>query len=233
MVGPATAASIPARTARIETLGSVGIRSPPCLRRPNQRLLEVLTMQTSGIERREFLKKAGIGSAALASFPALADAAWADDDRRRRRRRFYFQAVSGQAATITGGDAILMSGCGSFTRRSVEGGGEFVHFDGTAIPSPDYIATGSWRATRLLSFEEIGTWGVGVAGILELGIKLIPCDARVIRGATLKIVCNIGPAGLVTDPFQQEGFTLTVPGLTPFAPFTPPLGLTFFTRRCP
>ena len=64
-------------------------------------------------------------------------------------------------------------------------------------------------------------------------IKLIPCDGPVIRGATLKIVCYIGPAGLATDPFQQEGFTLTVPGRTPFSPFTPPVGLTFFSRRCP
>jgi len=189
-------------------------------------------MKRSGIERREFLKRAGAGSAGLAAFPALADAAWAHDERDHRRRRYYFQAVSGQAATITGGEAIIMSGCGSFGRRSVRGGGEFVHFNGTTIPSSDFIATGSWRATRFLSFEEIGTWGVGVAGILEMLIKLIPCDGPAIRGATLKIVCNIGPAGLVTDPFQQEGFTLTVAGLAPFSPFTPNLGLTFFTRPC-
>jgi hypothetical protein len=186
----------------------------------------------SGIERREFLKRAGAGSAALAAFPALAEASWAHDDDDDRRRRFYFQAVSGQAATLAGGESILMSACGSFTHRSVRGGGEFVHFDGTKIPSPDFINTGSWRATRFVSFVEVGTWGVGVSGILEMEIKLIPCDGLVVRGATLKIVCNIGPAGLVTEPFQQEGFTLTVPGLAPFSPFTPPVGLTFFSRRC-
>jgi hypothetical protein len=190
-------------------------------------------MARRGIERRELFKRAGIGSAALASFPALAGAAWAeDDDDDGGRRRFYFQALSGQAATLRGGEAIIMSACGSFGQRSVRGGGEFVHFDGTKIPSPDFIATGSWRATRFVSFEEIGTFGVGVAGILEMGIKLIPCEGPVVRGATLKIVCNIGPAGLVTDPFQEEGFTLTVPGLAPFSPFTPPIGLTFFTRPC-
>ena len=190
-------------------------------------------MDRSGIERREFLKRAGAGSVGLAGLPALADAAWADAARDRKRRRFYFQAVSGQAATISGGQSIIMSGCGSFTKRRVHGGGEFVHFDGTKIPSPDFIATGSWRASRLLSFEQIGTWGVGVAGILVMRIRLFPCDAPVIRGATLEIVCNIGPAGLVTDPFQQEGFTLTVPGLAPFRAFTPNLGLTFFTGPCP
>ena len=188
-------------------------------------------MERRGIERRELFKRAGIGSAALASFPALAGAAWAQDDD-RGRRRFYFQALSGQAATLRGGEAIIMSACGSVGDRSVRGGGEFVHFDGTRIPSPDFINTGSWRATRFVSFEEIGTFGVGVAGILEMEIKLIPCEGPAVRGATLKIVCNIGVAGLETEPFQQEGFTLTVPGLAPFSPFTPPAGLTFFTRPC-
>jgi hypothetical protein len=190
-------------------------------------------MNSSAIERREFIKRAGAGSAALAAFPALADAAWAHDERDHRRRRFYFQALSGQAATLAGGETILMSACGSFGRRSVRGGGEFIHFDGRGpLPSRDFIATGSWRATHFLSFQEIGTWGVGVAGVLEMLIKLIPCDGPTIRGATLKIVCNLGPAGLVTSPFQQEGFTLTVPGVPPFSAFTPNLGLTLLTAPC-
>jgi hypothetical protein len=190
-------------------------------------------MERRGIERRELFKRAGIGSAALATFPALAGAAWADDDDDGGgRNRFYFQALSGQAATVGGGESIIMNGCGSFGHRSVRGGGEFVRFDGRQIPSPDVIATGSWRATRFLSFEEVGTFGVNVSGILEMEIKLIPCEGRVVRGARLKIVCNIGVAGLETEPFQQEGFTLTIPGLAPFSPFTPPLGLTVFTQPC-
>ncbi|MGH2709335.1 MAG: hypothetical protein ACRDJK_13735, partial [Actinomycetota bacterium] len=93
-----------------------------------------------------------------------------------------------------------------------------------------FIATGSWRATRFLSFQEIGTWGVGVAGILEINIKLIPCDRPVIREASLVVVCNIGPAGLATG--RPEGFVLAVRGMEPFSPFHPELGLTFFTRPC-
>jgi hypothetical protein len=186
-------------------------------------------MQGRRIERRELLKRAGIGSAALAAFPALGGAAWASDAD-DGGMRFYFQAVSGQAATIGGGESILMSGCGSFSDRAVRGGGEFVHFDGTKIPSPDFIATGSWRATRFVSFQEIGTFGVGVAGILEIEIKLVPCDGPVITGASLVVVCNIGPAGLTTG--RPEGYVLTVPGMTPFSPFHPELGLTFFTRPC-
>jgi hypothetical protein len=182
------------------------------------------------MERKEFLKRAGVGSVVLASFPAFAGPAWAhkNDD---GRTGFVFQAASGQATTLPGGESIIMSGCGRFEGSKVQGGGEFVHFDGTHIPSPAFISTGSWKARRVLSFTEIGTFGVGVAGILELAITMRPCEGKQFA-ATLKIVCNIGPAGLVTSPFQQEGFTLTIPGVTPFAPFTPNIGLTFFTRDC-
>jgi hypothetical protein len=80
-----------------------------------------------------------------------------------------------------------MSGCGSFGAHSAGGGGEFVHVDGTKILSSDFIVPGNWRATRFVRFEEIGTWGVGVSGILELEIKLLPCDGPVIRGVTLVV----------------------------------------------
>jgi hypothetical protein len=191
-----------------------------------------MTERVVGIKRKEFLKRAGVGAVVVASAPTFADVAWAHDDDDDDRRRFYFQAASGQASALNLGETILMSGCGSFRESSVRGGGEFVHFDGRKIPSPDFIATGTWKARRVLSFQEIGTWGVAVAGILEMRINLIPCEGRAIRGATLEVVCNLGPAGLVTSPFQQEGFTLTVPGLAPFRAFTPNVGLTFFTRRC-
>jgi hypothetical protein len=184
------------------------------------------------MERSDFLKKAGIGSVALASVPALAEVAWAHDDDDDGPLRFYFVALSGQAPTVTGGDSIAMSGCGSFTERRVRGGGEFVHFDGTRFGDPDnVIATGSWKARRFLSFHEQGTWGVAVSGILRMEIRLLPCDGPVIRGATLEIVCNLAPAGIF-NPGTTEGFTLAVPGLAPFRAFMPNIGLTLFTRPC-
>jgi hypothetical protein len=182
------------------------------------------------MERKEFLKRAGLGSAALASFPALTEAALAQGG--RGRRRFHFVALSGVAPTLTGGDGIVMAGRGTFTRSEAEGLGDFVHFDGTKIPSTDFIATGKWTVGRLLSFEQVGAWGTLVAGIAEFRIRLRPCEGPS-RRATLKVVCNIGPAGIITDPFQQEGFTLTLPGGVTFSPFTPNIGLTVFTRGCP
>jgi len=88
------------------------------------------------MERREFLKKAGLGSVAFASFPFLAEVASAAEAVDDGRTKFYFMAVSGLAPTLTGGETIVMSGSGHFGGARVEGGGEFVRFDGTQIPSP-------------------------------------------------------------------------------------------------
>jgi hypothetical protein len=185
------------------------------------------------MDRKEFLKKAGVGSAALASLPALAGAAWADgeDDDDGRRLRFYLVALSGVAPAITAGDSLLMAGCGSFMEGNVRGGGDFNHFDGTNFGTPDnLVATGKWRATQFLSFEEVGTWGVGVSGVLRVEIQLRPCEGEVISGATLEIVCNLAPAGITTG--GVEGFTLDIPGVATFRQFVPNIGLTLFTRRC-
>jgi hypothetical protein len=194
-------------------------------------------MDQRELDRAELLKRAGVVTA-LASFPVLTEVAWADDsddDFEGRRRRFYFVALSGVEESVTAGDSIAMAGCGSFNPvgRRVHGRGEFVHFDGTNFGTPDnVIRTGHWRATRLISFQEIGTWGVGVAGILEMRARLTPCEGRVIRGARITVVCNLSPAGIITSPFQQEGFTLSLPNGVTFSPFTPNIGLTLFTRRC-
>jgi hypothetical protein len=190
------------------------------------------------MERQEFLKRAGVGSIAL-SFPALADVAWAhdDDDDDDRRTKFYFVALSGQAATVTGGDSVAMSGCGVFRERWVRGGGEFIHFDGTRFGNRDNVkVTGRWRAKRVLDWDPLELmWGVGQPGILKLAITLFPCDMPPIRDATLEIVCNLAPGGIFNPgtPPPTEGYTLTVPGLAPFRPFSPNIGLTLFTERCP
>src|SRR5919106_4549284 len=124
-------------------------------------------MDRTELDRAGFLKTAEVGTV-LASFPLLTEAAWADDsdDDEGRRRTFYFVALSGVEESVTGGDSIAVAGCGRFNPagRRVHGGGDFVHFDGTNFGTPDnIIGTGHWRATRLISFQEIGTWGGGVA----------------------------------------------------------------------
>lgn len=208
------------------------------------------------IDRRKFLKKAGLGSIALASLPALGNAlakpAWAKEG-----TNFHFLAFSatGPAGTPASPQhRIAMGGQGTFDPATpgseVVGGGAYAHHlfpganppaGGTAVP---IVASGTWKARRLVSYKQIGTWGVLAAGVLEMVIDLfseIPSKAT-IRGARLKIACNIGPAGLV-NPGEMEGFTLSVPGTDfftggtpgPFVPIffsgapVPVLGITLFS----
>src|SRR5207249_11986286 len=77
---------------------------------------------TSRTSRREFLKKAGIGSAALATLPALgellATPALASD-------RMGFKVV---AASANGAERVILAGEGLMTGAEATGGGTFVHF---------------------------------------------------------------------------------------------------------
>jgi hypothetical protein len=183
------------------------------------------------LDRRDFLKKAGLAPLALA-VPGLGGVAWADDDD-EDGHGWTFVALSAGATTPDGvAHTFIMNGCGRVDEDDVTGGGTFAHIDNAPtapVPKP-ILATGTWEMRRLLSFNTIGTYGGHlVAGILEARIRLFPDGAPRVK-ATLKIVCNLGPAGILTG--QPEGFFLTVDGSPPFgvfAPLSPNVGLTIFT----
>lgn len=180
------------------------------------------------MDRREFLRQAGLGSIALGSLPALlhtvARPAWAQG-----RRGFTFDALSRAGSEGTAdrpAHTLVMAGQGHFDPAKVasqaEGGGYYVHTTLPGAAPRPVVASGTWRARLLASYKEIGTWGVFAAGIAELVVDLFPQipSAATIRGARLKIVCNIGPAGLV-NPGEIEGYTLSVPGTDFFTGGTP------------
>lgn len=179
------------------------------------------------MNRREFLKKAGTGSAALGGLSALetmlATPAWAED--RTTGNGFFFQVVS---HSTTSADLLIISGCGRIG-RDVEGGGSFTHFVPEGDPPFPIVATGHWRASRLTRFDPIGSYGELVAGIAELdAVAAITAPFTARSRATLEIVCNIGPAGLVTG--EEEGVVVSVPDVgETFVPTSPPTGLTIFT----
>jgi hypothetical protein len=198
------------------------------------------------IDRREFLRKAGLGSLALASLPKLADTlaspAWAQG---QASVDFYAASAAGPAGTpVSPQHRILMGGQCRFDPRAgaeVAGGGTYTHFlfpGGNPPPGGtplSIVASGVWKSRLLVSYKEIGMWGFSAAGVFEMVIDLFretPSKA-VIRGARLKYVCNIGPAGLV-NPGEPEGYTLSIPGTDfftggnpgAFEPLVPPLGLT-------
>src|SRR3989304_811694 len=106
------------------------------------------------IDRREFLKKAGLGSIALASLPTLANAlakpAWAQGG-----TNFTFLAVgrAGPAGTLAQpAHTMAMGGQGSFDPSKVgsqmEGGGPFNHWTAPALAPQGSSTLAKLRATH-------------------------------------------------------------------------------------
>jgi hypothetical protein len=176
------------------------------------------------MKRREFIKKAGLSSAALASLPVaaggLTSPAWADDG---EGTWFRFAVVS---ITPTGSDLVAINGAGKFDDSSIHGRGSFTHWVPTGSPPFPIVAAGYWRATSLGGFASNGVYGTLESGILELGATFrttIPGPARL--PAEMRVVCNVGPGALLTG--EHEGVHIHVAGFE-FEPLEPELGLTIF-----
>ena len=83
----------------------------------------------------------------------------------------------------------------------------FVHYD-RALRGPDNIVdgfTGTWVATKLVSFHLTGVYGSLAAGILEMDIDLVRLGTT--APARLKLVSNLRPVSqqLATD--EPDGLT--------------------------
>jgi len=146
-----------------------------------------------------------------------------------------FRFVSNSNAATIGGVAhrMLMNGTGKVTASQVVGSGSFVHINSAAPVPKTILASGTWKAKRLVSFNLIGTYGSLAAGTLEMEVDLIlDFPSPAVIPATLEIICNLSPAGLLTD--EEEGFILTIDG-APFGQFKPKVpadqtsGLSVFT----
>ncbi len=182
--------------------------------------------------RREFLKKAGLGSVALASLPsrglgraptsrARAGSQPSDDNGGTTN---WIVAAIENALTVNGVQyRMLLEGHGSVASDgTLQGQGSFVEIDnGTPVPHT-ILASGTWLATSLTSINIIGTYGSLAAGTIDMVIELVedlPAPG-IVSGVTLNIVCNIPAAGLFTG--QPEGYFLTIPG-SPSGTFQPPV----------
>lgn len=184
------------------------------------------------MKRREFVKKVGLGSAAMVSLPGFAQAlsrsGRGNGDDQLAATGFRFVCVS-QADRIEGMlPRTNMNGCGTFDSSEAEGGGSYDTFDQLSQVPRTLFSAGRWEARRVLSVNIIGTYGVLAAGILELEVRLLQqIPSRDVIPATLRIACSIGAGGL--DSGEEEGFTLTIPGgrFGPFRPFEAAPGVTF------
>ena len=77
----------------------------------------------------------------------------------------------------------------------------------TEIPKT-ILSIGTWEATKVLRWtpaEDGATYGKTHPGVLDLQIDIIPDQGPVIKGATLRINCNVGFAGIKNkDPDTGE-----------------------------
>ncbi|SRR5713101_2157853 len=184
------------------------------------------------MKRREFVKKIGIGSAALTSLPTLAQAFFqlgdSEGDETRRATGFRFVCVS-QADRV--GEIlprINMNGCATFNHSRAQGGGSYNEIDQNSPVPRTLFSAGRWDAGRVLSVNIIGTCGVLAAGTLEMEVRLLQqIPHRAVIPARLRVVCGIGACGF--DPGEEEGFVLTIPGhrFGPYRPFEVAPGFTF------
>jgi len=197
------------------------------------------------ISRRDFLKKAAVGTAAVALLPSFLNslAPIARAASQPEPMTFHFAAVS-KAPPVEGVEhRIAMSGNGLVTPGNVAAGGSFTHYDNTGLKDPKTVLqSGDWKATDLVDFNLIGTWGNGPfsAGTVEMDVNLNrQFPSELVIPARLKVIANIGSAGLTTG--KPQGFTLTIPN-APYGPFTPfgdkkkkskKKGLVFITNRIP
>ena len=157
------------------------------------------------MNRRRFIKSLGIGSVLLTPLTTLATSAPAVS------RRVGFRFVSNSRTPIVGGVRYLaqFNGDGKITDSDVEGGGRFnLVIDTSPVPKT-IVASGTWKAKRLMSFNLIGTYGAIAAGILEMKVDLVPDGGSVVE-ATLRLACDLAAAGL--DSGEEEGFVLDIPG---------------------
>ncbi len=124
---------------------------------------------------------------------------------------------------------LILSGHGTFTSAAVIGSGLYTYADLATETPKTILSTGSWRATEVLRWipsEGGATYGQVRPGTVDLLVDLVPEQGPVIKGAILRINCNVGLAGIKnkdpdTGETLAEGYWLTIPATASFGPASP------------
>ena len=141
---------------------------------------------------------------------------------------------------------LILSGHGTFKSAAVNGSGIYTYADLATETPKTILSTGSWRATEVLRWipsEGGATYGQVRPGTVDLLVDLVPEQGPVVKGAILRINCNVGLAGIKnkdpdTGETLAEGYWLTIPATAsfgptstvgPFVPKDPILGVTEIT----
>ncbi len=185
------------------------------------------------MDRRTFLKRAGLGSVALGSLTGLggmsAIAAFAEDEELngvRERRHATFVAISRAPRSGNVVPTLAMEGRVVFSAdaEKARGGGNLTGWD-DATPVPKHIlASGRWRVLEFVSYDtfDLEPYGRIQASILELNVALRDELSGRTGNGLLRLICNVGAGGRMTG--EPEGFTLDPE--PPFGKFKPVIGLT-------
>jgi hypothetical protein len=211
-----------------------------------------MSARDKGMTRGSFLSlfaAAPFAAAALAkSSVAVAGQAHDDDDDHDHNKvtlNFHFSGDSYRVNTSqqTGGpypDRLVMAGSGQIRGKfqigqtvlegRVDAQGSFTHYENNIIPSPPPKGTGNiplqftgtWIATKLVSFEFLGVWGTDSAGNFPLAAGILVLDINLVRPATtlipltqvpsvLTLVGNLSPAFKTPPTTLPDGVTLLAP----------------------
>jgi hypothetical protein len=153
---------------------------------------------------------------ALVAFPSAASGGSAT-------HTYLLEMEQPNVAQAPNGDQVAITGEGAFQvhPKSVEAEGGFTHTDAAGT----VIASGTWRATKLLAYQ---SYGCGMllgdpipaelcGGKLKMRVVLTPEGTSLEIRAILTVFCIIGPnpPNSHDDP-SGEGITLVVPGVTNF-----------------
>jgi hypothetical protein len=167
------------------------------------------------MDRRQFVKRAGIGTIGLGAL-AASPAALAGFRKGDGHQHFALVALSRTSAAEATDHVMVLEGAGAFKAKTGgvdrEGGGNFVHVEFTpAFPQgQDIVASGKWNVTGFVSYDRRGLpdYGRVRPSILVVTVVLHPDAGGSLRG-TLQVICNVGFAGL--DTGQPEGYRLNLP----------------------
>lgn len=154
------------------------------------------------------------------------------------QRGFYFVSNSFAGSNATKpSKQFAGNGAGFFdpAAKTVTADGFYDVIDLTTPVPRTILSSGSWTATDFLGYNETGTYGALVSGILKIGVQLTQSNGQTFS-TTLTINCNIGAAGLATKPSTSEGVFITIGGdsFSPDPKFAGPgSGVTIFTTGVP
>ena len=147
---------------------------------------------------------------------------------------YHFLVLDAVSATP---DRMIITGDGGFNRNRAHGGGTFDHFTATGSTPLPIVASGTWKATDVVSFTPSPTsHGPFEGGKLVMHATFFPTGQPAIKNVTVEVDCNLGPTGYKVPPpgTVPEGVVVTFPGGPVFAPTnlgptTPVTGVTVFT----